>query len=112
MSDDAWARGRELFNAGAYFEAHEAWEDPWRDATPGSLERVALQGSIQLAAALLKLEQGNEAGARRLAARSADELERAARYRGLDLAALAARARARIVEARSPIVFGDAQMRL
>jgi predicted metal-dependent hydrolase len=23
------ARGRELFNSGFYFEAHEAWEDAW-----------------------------------------------------------------------------------
>jgi predicted metal-dependent hydrolase len=23
------ARGRELFNSGLYFEAHDAWEDAW-----------------------------------------------------------------------------------
>ena len=27
------ARGRELFNAGRYFEAHEAWENAWREET-------------------------------------------------------------------------------
>lgn len=112
MGDDAWQRGLELFNTGAYWEAHEAWEEPWRAAPRDSVERLALQGLIQLAAALLKLQQGNERGARRLAARSADKLDRAASYRGIDLVALAAHARARIVDARGPVAFRDAAVRL
>jgi hypothetical protein len=112
MSDDAWARGLELFNAGAYFEAHEAWEDLWRDAARDSNQRLALQGLIQLSAALLKLQQGNERGARRLAARSVEKLERARLFRGLDLAALAATMRTRMLDATGPLVFEDAVVRL
>ena len=42
------ARGRELFNAGLYFEAHEAWEDAWREEA-GEARRT-LHGLIQVAA--------------------------------------------------------------
>jgi predicted metal-dependent hydrolase len=46
------ARGRELFNSGLYFEAHEAWEDAWRVET--GLVRLTLHGLIQIAAGLHK----------------------------------------------------------
>ncbi len=45
-----------LFNAGAYFEAHEDWEALWHEAD-GS-ERRWLQGLIQLAAAFVHFERG------------------------------------------------------
>jgi predicted metal-dependent hydrolase len=44
--------GAHLFNAGRYWEAHEAWETPWR-ATTGQ-ERAYVQALILLAAALHK----------------------------------------------------------
>ncbi|MFC4424803.1 DUF309 domain-containing protein [Deinococcus navajonensis] len=47
-----WRRGVELFNAGHWWEAHEAWEPLWLRST-GS-ERHLLQGVILLAAALHK----------------------------------------------------------
>jgi len=46
------ARGRELFNSGLYFEAHEVWEDAWREET--GLVRRTLHGLIQVAAGFHK----------------------------------------------------------
>ena len=63
--------GAELWNRGLYWEAHEAWEGPWRAAgrhTPGGR---FFQGLILLAAAALKHERGASGTARRLAARGA-----------------------------------------
>lgn len=64
---DAVSRGVELFDRGAFFEAHEAWEQRWR-AERDPTVRLALQGLIQIAAALHKLvvSQDAEAAARLL----------------------------------------------
>ena len=53
-------RGVELFNAGRYWEAHEALEVVWRRAD--APERSLWQGLIQAAAALLHRERGNQHG--------------------------------------------------
>ncbi|HET6339885.1 MAG TPA: DUF309 domain-containing protein [Polyangiales bacterium] len=47
-------RGAELFDLGAYWDAHEVWESRWR-VTRDSEERQLLQGLIQVAAALHKV---------------------------------------------------------
>jgi predicted metal-dependent hydrolase len=52
------ARGRELFNSGLYFEAHEAWEDAWRVET-GPV-RLMLHGLIQVAAGLHRATRQNQ----------------------------------------------------
>jgi deoxyribonuclease V len=52
--DEALVAGARLFDAGAFFEAHEAWEDRWRVETDASSRRF-LQGLIQVAAAFHKL---------------------------------------------------------
>lgn len=44
--------GAKLFNAGEWWEAHEAWEPYWLSAT--DLQRHYIQGLILLAAALHK----------------------------------------------------------
>lgn len=64
--DDArvLARGVELFNRGAYWEAHEAWEELWLHAGPEL--RLFVQGLIQLAAAWHHTRRGNTRGAGRL----------------------------------------------
>ncbi|HXU61184.1 MAG TPA: DUF309 domain-containing protein [Polyangia bacterium] len=51
--------GRLAFNRGAYFEAHELWEDVWHglDAGARPVERLAVQGLIQIAAGLHHLQQ-------------------------------------------------------
>ncbi|WP_291424830.1 DUF309 domain-containing protein [Deinococcus sp.] len=45
-------RGAQLFNAGQWWEAHEAWEEVW--ARSGGQERHFVQALILLAAALHK----------------------------------------------------------
>jgi predicted metal-dependent hydrolase len=54
VRDDAFARGARLFDAGAFFDAHEAWEERWLVETDERTRRV-LQGLIQIAAAFHKL---------------------------------------------------------
>lgn len=51
---DSLRRGARLFDEGAYFEAHEAWEEAWRRETEPA-RRTLLQGLIQVAAAFHKL---------------------------------------------------------
>ena len=51
---EALARGASLFDAGAWFDAHEVWEDRWHEATDAT-ERLVLQGLIQIAASYHKL---------------------------------------------------------
>jgi hypothetical protein len=59
MADGA-AEGVALFNAGRWWEAHEAWEAAWRAAR--GAERDRWQGLILAAAALLHRERGNAHG--------------------------------------------------
>lgn len=59
-TDEAVRRGVALYNAGRYWEAHEALEVVWRRARPA--ERSLWQGLIQAAAAMLQLERGNRHG--------------------------------------------------
>lgn len=56
--------GVELFNAGKYFEAHEAFEDVWRQSRGG--RRLLLQGLVQICAGLLKERRRQSAPARSL----------------------------------------------
>ena len=55
-------QGIKLFNRGMYFEAHEVWEDLWRE-TDGPL-RNFYQGLIHAAVGLYHLRQENATGAR------------------------------------------------
>ncbi len=50
--------GRGLFNAGHYFEAHEVWEDAWREEL-GTV-RLLLHGLIQVAAGYHKATRQNQ----------------------------------------------------
>ena len=71
FTDDEFARGRALFDAGAYWEAHEAWEGPWRKE-----RRSWQQGLIQVAAAFYKLVTKEDVeAARRILARAVVKLE-------------------------------------
>jgi hypothetical protein len=72
---DAFRRGALLFDAGAFFEAHEAWEDRWRIETD-AISRLCLQGLIQVAAAFHKLAiVGDPESASRLLARGLAKLD-------------------------------------
>ncbi len=54
MLADLVSDGARLFDAGRFFEAHEAWEARWLTEEDGP-RRVLLQGLIQIAAAFHKL---------------------------------------------------------
>jgi predicted metal-dependent hydrolase len=86
--DDRFARGAQHFDAGAYFEAHEDWEELWRAATEG-VERTWLQGMIQVAAALYKLRVSHDADAAlRLFTKALAKLSTSpSRMRGVDVEA-------------------------
>lgn len=75
---DAWRDtpaflwGVDLFNAGYYWEAHEAWEELWRAAADDQTAAL-LHGLIKLAAAGVKAGVANPRGTARHA-RAASEL--------------------------------------
>ncbi len=70
---DSYEEGIGLFNAGRYFEAHEAWERVWLRAEGDA--KLFYQGLIQAAAAILHAERGNPHGARSLYEKSREKLE-------------------------------------
>lgn len=53
-ASDPLTRGARLFDDGAFFEAHEVWEERWR-VERDETKRIFLQGLIQVAAAFHKL---------------------------------------------------------
>ncbi len=84
MNSEGYRRGIGLFNAGEFYEAHEVWEDVWRDAA--GLEKKFLQGLIQAAVALHHRSTGNAVGAGSLMARGLRNLEDCpAEYGGIRL---------------------------
>lgn len=74
MEKELFEKGCIYFNAGDYFEAHEAWEEIWIDAY--GPRRFFLQGLIQAAVALHHAGNQNWAGTRKLSASALDYLER------------------------------------
>lgn len=54
--------GLALFNAGEWFEAHEAWEEVWHMA--GGEKKRFYQGLIQYAVLLVHISRGNPRGVR------------------------------------------------
>ena len=59
--DPELQEGAALFDAGRFWDAHEAWERAWRRLPKGSDERRFYQGLILLAAALLHRERARTA---------------------------------------------------
>ena len=64
--------GVSLFNRQQFFEAHEIWEDAWRQEE-GDSKRF-LQGLIQVAAGFVKLQRHQPRGAASLLSRGAEKL--------------------------------------
>ncbi|HXC33343.1 MAG TPA: DUF309 domain-containing protein [Verrucomicrobiae bacterium] len=58
-----YQKGLEAFNSSQFFEAHELWEDVWRE-TPGP-DKKFLQGLIQVAAAFHHHSRANLLGMQR-----------------------------------------------
>jgi len=69
---EAFLRGAALFNAGRFFECHEAWEEIWLKAE--GEEREFLHAMIQAAAALLHFRRGNLKGAQSVGGRAIEKL--------------------------------------
>jgi predicted metal-dependent hydrolase len=95
-----YREGLRLFNAGAFWEAHEALESVWRELPKGSEERAFYQGLILIAAAFHHRERAAHAPERftapalRCYASALAKLDRVPdRYLGLDLRALRLRLR-------------------
>lgn len=63
-ADPRFEAGAAAFDRGDYFEAHEIWEELWREASP--TERLFYKGLIQLAVACYHRRRGNFSGADRL----------------------------------------------
>jgi len=60
-SDARFAAGVRLFNHGNFFEAHDVWEQVWKNVE--GEDKTFYQGLIQAAAALLHVQRGNSVGA-------------------------------------------------
>ncbi len=60
-SSEGYRRGIRLFNAREFYDAHEVWEDVWRESH--GPEKRFLQGLIQAAVALHHQSTGNVVGA-------------------------------------------------
>ena len=70
--EEALARGIEHFNAGRYFQAHEAWEEGWHPSPEP--ERDFWQGLTQVAVGLTHRMRGNAHGCATLLRRGAQKL--------------------------------------
>ena len=96
-------RGLARFAAGAWHEAHEAFEELWHGYGRSSEEGRLLQALVQLCASELKRQAGGPA-ASRLAARAAGHLDGLAGVvLGIRAAELAARIRSRERPVRVPL---------
>ena len=70
--EEALERGLAHFNAGRYFQAHEAWEEGWHPSPEP--ERDFWQGLTQVAVGLTHRQRGNAHGAETLLQRGAAKL--------------------------------------
>ncbi len=77
LRDRRFLEGLSLFFSGRYFEAHEEWEDLWRDMASDDPLRDFVRGMIMLAAAYHKLLfHGNAKGALGLFGKAFERLGR------------------------------------
>lgn len=79
--------GIELYNAGEFHAAHDAWEERWRDDC-GPREKLFLQALIQSAVVFHHIEIGRRGAARRMYGMALEKFERlgAERFMSLDIA--------------------------
>jgi predicted metal-dependent hydrolase len=89
--EELLAQGVEHFNAGRFFQAHEAWETAWHPSA--SEERDFWQGITQIAVGFTHRIRGNPTGAVTLLRRGAERCSPfVPTHRGLDVGALVAQA--------------------
>jgi uncharacterized protein len=80
--------GIDLFNHGYYWEAHEVWECLWHACGRKGMTADLLKGLIKLAAAGVKVRQGQSEGVRNHARRAAElfaTLRPAEKFMGLNV---------------------------
>ncbi len=84
--------GIDLYNAGEFHAAHDAWEERWRDDC-GPREKLFLQALIQSAVVFHHVEIGRRGAARRMYRMAVEKFARlgAARFMSLDIADYLAR---------------------
>ncbi|MFH1571382.1 MAG: DUF309 domain-containing protein, partial [Gemmatimonadota bacterium] len=97
-ANQSYLFGVDLYNLDFWWEAHEEWEGLWGLEPRGSTVRRYLQGLIQVAAAMIRWEEGNRRGLEGLAGRGLGYLQEVAdscgpRYTGLEVTAFAAAVR-------------------
>ena len=89
MNVDGYRRGIQLFNQRHFFDAHEIWEDVWRESS--GAEKKFLQGLIQAAVAFHHYSTGNLRGACSLMERARKNLvEYPGEFAGIRVAFLCA----------------------
>jgi Domain of unknown function (DUF309) len=95
-------QGRAAFNRGEYFQAHELWEETWRQIT--GVERILLQGLIQIAAGLHHLKERRPRPAAGLLRKGLAKVSRGASAApfGLPVAALACDVGRLLAELQTP----------
>ena len=78
--------GIDLYNAGEFHAAHDAWEERWRDDC-GPREKLFLQALIQSAVVFHHIEIGRRGAARRMYRVALEKFERlgAGRFMSLDI---------------------------
>jgi uncharacterized protein len=78
--------GIDLYNAGEFHAAHDAWEERWRDDC-GPREKLFLQAMIQSAVIFHHIEIGRRGAARRMYGMALEKFERlgASRFMSLDV---------------------------
>jgi predicted metal-dependent hydrolase len=90
--DRLYQKGLEAFNSSQFFEAHEFWEDVWRETAEP--DRRFLQGLIQVAAAFHHYSRSNVLGTRKLLQAGLLKLDAFPRaHRGLEIEPLRAAVR-------------------
>ena len=79
--------GIDLYNAGEFHAAHDAWEERWRDDC-GPREKLFLQALIQSAVVFHHIEIGRRGAARRMYGMAREKFARlgADRFMSLDVA--------------------------
>ena len=78
----SFLRGVDLFNAGYYWEAHEVWEGLWHAHGRRGATADVLKGLIKLAAAGVKVREGQEHGVRTHARRAGESFASARQHDG------------------------------
>lgn len=84
----AFRGGRDAFDQGYYWEAHELWEAVWMCLPPASAEKHLLRGLIQFANTGLKRRMGKDRAAERIILLAREALREAYLHRQGDLMGL------------------------